>query len=143
MATIPPQMADIPPQMADLNARSWADFNLPSQIAQLPIQNSLEYRDSGPSRSTQRDFLTARPRRRHPLPKRKSRELTAFFFTNKIWNEIVWRRQRRQGVDDNDETRTMQKSSAFFDGANPGRTTPPTPEGHRPASRGHPQTPNL
>ena len=49
-------MADIPAQMADLDARRWAD--LLSQIPHSPTQNPGEYGDSGPSSSTQRDFLT-------------------------------------------------------------------------------------
>ena len=56
MADIPAQMADIPALMADLGARRWAD--LLSQIPQSSIQNPGEYGDSGPSSSTQRDFLT-------------------------------------------------------------------------------------
>ena len=61
VADIPAQMADICPNgrysaiMADLDARRWAD--LLSQIPQSPVQNPGEYGDSGPSSSTQRDFL--------------------------------------------------------------------------------------
>ena len=58
MADIPAPMADIPALMADLDARRWAD--LLSQIPQSPIQNPGEYGDSGPSSSTQRDFLRGR-----------------------------------------------------------------------------------
>ena len=58
MADIPATMADIPALMADLGARRWAD--LLSQIPQSSIQNPGEYGDSGPSSSTQRDFLRSR-----------------------------------------------------------------------------------
>ena len=59
MADMPAQIADIPAQMADLDARRWAD--LLSQIPHSLIQNPGEYGDSGPSSSTQRDFLTQWP----------------------------------------------------------------------------------
>ena len=64
MADIPAQMADIPALMADLGARRWAD--LLSQIPQSSIQNPGEYGDSGPSSSTQRDFLTDALELDHP-----------------------------------------------------------------------------
>ena len=89
MADIPAQMADIPAQMADLDARRWADRL--SHIPHSLIQNPGEYRDSGPSSSTQRDFLISTSF--SVALRMRSLARTTLIATSALWNETI-----REGV---------------------------------------------